>query len=129
MGAPLAEGAAPRKPEAPLDKIRTNREHSTVHSDQRAPVAGTKRVDPGWRQNEGTVPMTFAFATLAFLAAAWLAIVVFAGTVEDYGMKVRAALSGTPPQPWPAIAGRMSPRYLARRTLRPQPRLAWRAAA
>lgn len=73
--------------------------------------------------------MTFAFATLAFLAAAWLAIVVFAGTVEDYGMKVRAALSGTPPQPWPAIAGRMSPRYLARRTLRPQPRLAWRAAA
>jgi hypothetical protein len=129
MGAPLAEGAAPRKLEAPLDKIRTNQEHSIVHSDQHAPVAGTKRVDPGWRQNEGTGSMTFAFATLAFLAAAWLAIVVLAGTVEDYGMKVRAALSGTSPPVLPAIAGRLSPRYPARRPVRPQPRPAWRAAA
>ena len=73
--------------------------------------------------------MSFAFATLAFLAAAWLAIVVLAGTVEDYGTKVRAALTGTPPQPLPAIAGRLSQRYLARRPLRLQPRPAWRAAA
>ena len=43
--------------------------------------------------------MTFAFATLAFLAAAWLAIVVLAGTLEEYGTKARAALSGAPPVP------------------------------
>jgi len=73
--------------------------------------------------------MTFAFATLAFLAAGWLAIVALAETIEDYGLKIREALSGTPPQPLPAIAGRMSPRYPARRTVRPQPRPAWRAAA
>ena len=73
--------------------------------------------------------MTFAFATLAFLAAAWLAIVALAGTVEDYGAKVRAALSGASPQPLLALAGRLSPRYQARRTVRPQPRPAWRAAA
>ena len=73
--------------------------------------------------------MTFALATLAFLAAAWLAIVVLAGTAEDYGIKVRAALSGSPRSALPAIAGRLSPRYPARRTVRPQPRPAWRAAA
>ena len=73
--------------------------------------------------------MTFAFATLTFLAAAWLAIVVLAGTVEYYGLKVRAALFGTPRSALPAIAGRLSPRYPARRAVRPQPRQAWRAAA
>jgi hypothetical protein len=92
-------------------------------------MAGTKRVGPGWRQNEGTVPMTFALATLAFLAAGWLAIVALAQTAEDYGLKVREALSGTPRLVLPAIAGRPSPRYPARRTVRPQPRPAWRAAA
>ena len=73
--------------------------------------------------------MTFALATLAFLAAAWLAIVVLAGTLEDYEMKIRAAWSGASRSALPVIAGRLNPRYPARRTIRPQPLPAWRAAA
>jgi hypothetical protein len=73
--------------------------------------------------------MTFAFATLAFLAATWLAIVVLVGTVADYGLKVRASLSGAPRSALPKIAGRLSPRYPARRAVRPRARPVWRAAA
>ncbi len=73
--------------------------------------------------------MTFAFATLAFLAAAWLALVVLAGTLEDYGAKVRAALAGAMPAPAAAISFQMRPRYPARRALRLQPRPVLRAAA
>ena len=76
--------------------------------------------------------MAFAFATLAFLAAAWLAIVVLAAMLEDYGPKVRAALAGRPHaelQAMPALSGRISPRYPTRRPIRLQPRPALRAAA
>ena len=73
--------------------------------------------------------MTFAFATLAFLMTVWLAVVVLAGTFEDYGAKVRAALAGTPPLPLAAINIRLRQNYEARRPLRLRPRLALRAAA
>jgi hypothetical protein len=73
--------------------------------------------------------MTFALATLAFLFAAWLAIVVLAGTIEDYGAKVRAALSGRAPSPVAAVGIRLRPRYDARRPLTPRARPRLRAAA
>ena len=76
--------------------------------------------------------MTFALATLAFLAAAWAALVVLGMTLEDYGAKVRAALAGKAYQPAPAIAAlsvRMSPRYPSRRVVRSRARPALRAAA
>ena len=73
--------------------------------------------------------MTFAFATLAFLAAAWLAIVVLAGTLEEYSTKVRTALAGTMPTPVAVMSIQMRQRYPARRPVRLQPRPALRAAA
>ena len=73
--------------------------------------------------------MTFAFATLAFLAAAWLAIVVLAGTIEDYAAKIRAALPGTTPASVPTITIQMRHRYPARRAVRLRARPALRAAA
>lgn len=76
--------------------------------------------------------MTFAFATLAFLAAAWAALVVLGMTLEDYGAKVRAALAGKSYQPslaMPALSVRMSPRYPSRRVVRTRARPTLRAAA
>lgn len=76
--------------------------------------------------------MTFALATLAFLAAAWAALVVLGITLEDYGAKVRAALAGRTYQPSPAVPAlsvRMSPRYPSRRVIRTQARPTLRAAA
>ena len=76
--------------------------------------------------------MTFALATLAFLAAAWLVVVLLAATLEDYGPKVRAALAGrpyVPPMAMLALSGRISPRYPTRRPVRLQPRPVLRAAA
>jgi hypothetical protein len=73
--------------------------------------------------------MTFAFATLAFLAAAWLAIVVLAGTLEEYGTKVRAALAGVTPVPVAAMSLKVRPRYPSRRPVRLQARPELRAAA
>jgi hypothetical protein len=73
--------------------------------------------------------MTFAFATIAFLAAAWLAIVVLAGTLEDYGAKIRAALTGATPAPIAVMSHSVRPRYPTRRPLRLQARPELRAAA
>ena len=73
--------------------------------------------------------MTFAFATLAFLTAAWLAVIVLAGTIEKYGTKIRAALAGVTTPQATAMTVWLSPRYPARRAIRPQPRFALRAAA
>ena len=73
--------------------------------------------------------MTFAFATLAFLIAAWLAIVVIAGTLEEYGVRVRAALSGTTPAPVAVMNIQMRQRYPARRPVRLRARPELRAAA
>ena len=73
--------------------------------------------------------MTFAFATLAFLAADWLAIIVLAGTLEDYGAKVRAALVGVTPAPVAAISIQMRHRYPTRRAIRTRARPGLRAAA
>lgn len=73
--------------------------------------------------------MTFAFATLAFLLAAWLAIVVIAGTLEDYGAKVRAALTGKAPVPVAVMSIQLRQRYPARRPVRLRARPELRAAA
>jgi hypothetical protein len=73
--------------------------------------------------------MIFALATLAFLAAAWLAVVVLAATLEDYGPKVLAALSGRQPARLPSMTIRMRPRYAVARPVRMQPRPVLRAAA
>ena len=73
--------------------------------------------------------MTFAFATLAFLTAAWLAIVVLAATLEEYGRKVRAALAGETPAPVAVLSVNVRARYPSRRAVRLQARPALRAAA
>lgn len=73
--------------------------------------------------------MTFAFATLAFLFAAWLAIVVLAGTLEEYSGKVRAALAGAALEPVAAMSIQMRHRYSPRRIVRPLPRPMLRAVA
>ena len=73
--------------------------------------------------------MTFAFATIAFLAAAWLTIVVLAGTLEEYGTKVRAALAGATPAPIAVMNHSMRARYPSRRPIRLQARPELRAAA
>ena len=75
--------------------------------------------------------MTFAFATLAFLVAAWLAVVVLAATLEDYGRRVLAALSGRPPATIQvaSISGRVRPRYPTARPVRLRAQPQWRAAA
>ena len=74
--------------------------------------------------------MTFALATLAFLAAAWLSVVALAGTLEEYGQKIRAALARDPKLLQDqAITVRLSLRYSNRRPLRIQAPPALRAAA
>jgi hypothetical protein len=73
--------------------------------------------------------MTFAFATLAFLAAAWLSVVVLAGTLEDYAAKVRSALAGEPPAPVAAVSIQIRHRYPTRRAIRTRARPELRAAA
>ena len=73
--------------------------------------------------------MTFAFATLAFLAVAWLALVVLAGTFEEYGTKVRAAWAGATPTPVAMMSIQLRQRYTVRRPVRPHARPALRAAA
>ena len=73
--------------------------------------------------------MTFAFATLAFLTAAWLAIVVLAGELDEYGTKVRAALTGTPPAPVAVMSLKIRQRYPARRPVRLRARPELRAVA
>ena len=76
--------------------------------------------------------MTAALATLAFLAAGWIAIVALARTLDDSGARIRAALLGQPlviDPPIPAVAVRISPRYPAQRPQRAMARPALRAAA
>ena len=73
--------------------------------------------------------MIFAFATLAFAVTAWLAIVVHAATLEDYGPKIRAALSGKPSAPIAAVTIRVRPRYQPTAAVRVRARPALRAAA
>ena len=74
--------------------------------------------------------MTFVFATLAFVVAAWVAVIVLAATLEDYGSQVLAALAGrNPASPLPALSVRVRQRYPAARTVRLQARPRLRAAA
>jgi len=73
--------------------------------------------------------MTFAFATVAFLIAAWLAIVVLAETLEEYGAKVRAALAGATPAPVAVMSLKVRPRYPSRRPFRLRARPELLAAA
>ena len=74
--------------------------------------------------------MIAAIATIAFLAAAWAAILAIAGTFEDSLTKVRTALGGQAPAFAPApVAVRVSQRYPAGRSQRARARPAMRAAA
>jgi hypothetical protein len=73
--------------------------------------------------------MIAAIATIAFLTAAWVAIVSFAGSLEDSVVKIGAALRGQPliaPSP---VAIRVSQRYPSARMQRARARPALRAAA
>ena len=74
--------------------------------------------------------MIAAFATIAFLAAAWAAIVAIAGSLEANLGKVSAALRRDAPalvlQP---AAMRVSPRYRQARSQQASARPALRAAA
>lgn len=74
--------------------------------------------------------MIAAVATIAFLAAAWAAIVAIAGSLEDSLGKVGAALRGMTPSPQPRLAAlRVSPRGQQGALQRAQARPAMRAAA
>lgn len=74
--------------------------------------------------------MIAAIATIAFLAAAWAAIVAIAGSLEDNLARVKIALSGDTPAFAPAPASvRVSQRYPAGRSQRVRARPAMRAAA
>lgn len=77
--------------------------------------------------------MTAALATLAFLAAGWIAFVAIARTLDEYGQRIASALAGRPMVqtvlPVTALVVRVSPRYPARRPLRALPRPDLRAAA
>ena len=74
--------------------------------------------------------MIAAIATIAFLAAAWAAIVAIAGSLEFSLAKVGAALRGEAPALSPApVAGRISQRYPAGRSQRVRARPSMRAAA
>ena len=74
--------------------------------------------------------MIAAIATIAFLAAAWAAIVAIAGSLEQSPGKVGAALRGASPSPQPQLAAlRISPRYPPARAQRVNARPAMRAAA
>ena len=74
--------------------------------------------------------MIAAIATIAFLAAAWAAIVAIAGSLEENLGKVSAALRGHAPAFAPAlVALRVSQRYPASRLMRARARPSMRAAA
>ena len=74
--------------------------------------------------------MIAAFATIAFLAAAWAAIVAIAGSLEANLGKVGAALRReTPARTVQPAAMRVSPRYPQARSQRASARPALRAAA
>jgi len=73
--------------------------------------------------------MIAAFATIAFLAAAWMAIVAIAASMEDSFGKVGAALRGQAPALPSPIALRVSQRYPQARSQRVRARPAMRAAA
>ena len=73
--------------------------------------------------------MIAAIATIAFLAAAWAAILAIAGSFESSLGKIGAALRGeVAPTPAP-IAMRVSQRYPSGRSQRARARPAMRAAA
>jgi hypothetical protein len=73
--------------------------------------------------------MIAAFATIAFLAAAWLAIVSIAGSIEDSLGRIGAALRGSTQSLSAPVAVRVSQRYPATRHQRAHARPAMRAAA
>ena len=74
--------------------------------------------------------MIAALATIAFLAAAWAAILAIAASLEDNLGKVGAALHGQAPALQPQLASfRISPRYPQARSQRARARPALRAAA
>ena len=74
--------------------------------------------------------MIAVFATIIFLAAAWAAIVVIAGSLEENLAIVSAALRGETPAFAPApVAVRFSQRYPQARSHRVRARPALRAAA
>ena len=74
--------------------------------------------------------MIAAFATIAFLAAAWAAIVAIAGSLEANLGKVSAALCrDTPALTLQPVALRVSPRYPQARSQRAAARPALRVAA
>ena len=74
--------------------------------------------------------MIAAIATIAFLAAAWAAIVAIAGSLEFNLIRVTAALSGKTLAFAPApVAVRVSQRYPIGRSQRVRARPAVRAAA
>ena len=74
--------------------------------------------------------MIAAIATIAFLAAAWAAIVAIAGSLEFSFARIGAALRGEAPvlSAGP-VAGRVSQRYPTARSLRVRARPSMRAAA
>ena len=74
--------------------------------------------------------MIAAIATIAFLAAAWAAIVAIAGSLEVNLAKIGAALRGETPTLAPApVALRVSQRYPASRLMLARARPSMRAAA
>lgn len=76
--------------------------------------------------------MIAALATLAFLAALWVVVLVAARTLEESGSKVIAALGGRSSIAEPVMLTsprRVSPRYPAAQPQRARPRPALRAAA
>ena len=74
--------------------------------------------------------MIAAIATIAFLAAAWAAIVIVASSLEENFGKVSAALRGGSLGFAPApVALRVSQRYPASRSIRARARPSMRAAA
>lgn len=74
--------------------------------------------------------MLAALATIAFLAAAWAAVVILAGSLEQSLGKVGAALRGDSALPVSApVALRVSQRYPSSRSQRARARQSLRAAA
>lgn len=74
--------------------------------------------------------MIAAIATIAFLAAAWAAIVAIAGSLEFNLARIGGALRGEAPVLSAVpIAGRVSQRYPVARSQRARARPSMRAAA
>ena len=74
--------------------------------------------------------MIAAIATIAFLAAAWAAIVAIASSLELNLGKIGTALRGESPALIPApVAGRLSQRYPTSRSQRARAQPELRAAA